>query len=181
MVDLSLGLWLLVQSATGSSSKVREIAGARVPIAERIAADADFQAAVAAKNASGETLDQVQRKDKEWTAGGRPELRRAVTQGPCADRLREMVKEDSFIVEAFLMDARGALVCATRETTDYYQGDEPKWEHTYQEGRRLFVDEPALDPSTGAYAIQLSVLVSAGGAKAGAVTLTLKIPDVATR
>ena len=59
-----------------------------------------------------------------------------------------MVKDDSFVVEAFLMDARGALVCATRETTDYYQGDEPKWEHTYQEGRRVFVDEPALDASS---------------------------------
>jgi hypothetical protein len=181
MVDLSLGLWLLVQSATGSSSKVREIAGARVPLAERIAADADFQAEVAAKNATAETLDQIQRKDKEWAAGGRPELRRAMTQGDCASRLREMVKDDTFIVEAFLMDAQGALVCASRETTDYYQGDEPKWQHTYQEGRRVFVDEPALDPSTGAYAIQLSVLVSTNGVKAGALTLTLKIPDIAAR
>jgi len=180
MVDLSLGLWLLVQSATGSS-KVREIAGARVPLAERIAADAEFQAAVAAKNASGETADQVLRKDKEWTAGGRPELRRAVTEGACADHLREMVKGDSFVVEAFLMDAQGALVCATGETTDYYQGDETKWERTYQEGRRVFVGEPALDASSGTYAIQLSVLVSANGAKAGALTLTLRIPDVASR
>jgi hypothetical protein len=180
MVDLSLGLWLLAQSAAGSA-KVREIAGARVPLAERIASDAAFQAEVAAKNASAETLDQIQRKDKEWTAGGRADLRRAMTQGACADRLREMVKGDSFVVEAFLMDAQGALVCATRETTDYFQGDEPKWEHTYQDGRRVFVDEPALDPSTGTYAIQLSVLVSANGAKAGALTLTLKIPDVAAR
>jgi len=180
MVELALGLWLLVQPPA-ASAKVREIAGARVPLAERIAADAAFQADLTAKNASAETPDQIQRKDREWAAGGRPELRRAMTQGACAERLREMVKEDSFVVEAFLMDARGALVCATGETTDYYQGDEPKWEHTYQEGRRVFVDEPALDPSTGAYAIQLSVLVSTNGAKAGALTLTLKVPDVATR
>jgi hypothetical protein len=178
MVLLSLGLWLLVQSANGSA-KVREIAGARVPLAERIAADEAFQAELAAKNASGETPDQIQRKDKEWLAGGRAELRRAVTEGSCADRLRDMVKDDSFVVEAFLTDARGALVCATRETTDYYQGDEPKWTHTFQEGRRVFVDEPALDASAGTYAIQLSVLVSVNGAKAGALTLTLKVPDVA--
>ena len=180
MDQLSLGLWLLVQSAAGSA-KVREIAGARVALAERIAADAALQAEVAAKNGSAETPDQIQRKDREWIAGGRPELRRQMTQGACADRLREMVKGDSFVVEAFLMDAHGALVCATRETTDYFQGDEPKWERTYDEGRRVFVDEPALDPSTGAYAIQMSVLVSANGAKAGALTLTLKIPDVAAR
>ncbi|MET0552786.1 MAG: PDC sensor domain-containing protein [Vicinamibacteria bacterium] len=177
---LSLGLWLAVQSAAGAA-KVREIAGARVPLAERIAGDASFQAELAAKNASAETLEQIQRKDKEWVAGGRGDLRRAMTQGACADRLREVVKDDPFVVEAFLIDARGALVCATRETTDYYQGDEPKWAHTFEEGRRVFVDEPALDPSTGAYAIQLSVLVSANGAKAGALTLTLKVPDVAVR
>jgi hypothetical protein len=180
MDQLSLGLWLLVQSATGAA-KVREIAGARVALAERIAADDALQAALAAKNASPETADQIQRKDREWIAGARPDLRRAVTQGACAERLRELVKPDSFVVEAFLMDARGALVCATRETSDYYQGDEAKWERTYQEGRRVFVDEPALDASVGVYAIQLSVLVSSGGGRAGALTLTLKVPGAAAR
>jgi hypothetical protein len=180
MDQLSLGLWLLVQSAA-ASAKVREIAAARVALAERIAADASLQAAVTAKNAAVETADQIQRLDREWTAGGRPDLRRAVTQGPCANRLRELVKDDSFVVEAFLMDSRGSLVCATRETSDYFQGDEAKWERTYQAGRRVFVDEPALDASVGMYAIQLSVLVSTGGSKAGALTFTLKVPGAAAR
>jgi hypothetical protein len=180
MDQLSLGLWLLVQSASGAA-KVREIAGARVPLAERIAADAALQAALTAKNATSETADQIQRKDREWISGARPELRRSATQGACADRLREMVKDDTFVVEAFLMDARGALVCATGETSDYYQGDEAKWERTYQEGRRVFVDEPALDASAGVYAIQLSVLVSTGSARAGALTLTLKVPGAVAR
>ena len=99
-----------------------------------------------------------------------------MTQGACADRLRSLVGDDSFVVEAFLTDARGALVCASRETSDYWQGDEPKWQKTYGEGKRLFIDEPAQDTSTGVYAIQLSTLVSNGSAKAGALTLTLRIP-----
>ena len=174
MDQLSLGLWLLVQSAAGAA-KVREIAGARVPLAERSAADDALHAALTAKNASPETADQIQRKDREWIAGARADLRRAVTQGACADRLRALVKDDTFVVEAFLMDARGALVCATRETSDYYQGDEPKWERTYQDGRRVFVDEPALDPSTGVYAVQVSVPIAEGGKRLGAVTFTLKV------
>jgi hypothetical protein len=178
MDQLSLGLWLLVQSAAGAA-KVREIAAARVALADRIAVDPSLQAALADKNASEETVEQIQRKDRDWIAGTRPELRRSVTQGACAERLRELVKEDPFVMEAFLMDGRGGLVCATRETTDYYQGDEAKWERTYQEGRRVFVDEPALDASVGVYAIQLSVLVSASGARAGALTLTLKVPAAA--
>ena len=44
-----------------------------------------------------------------------------MTQGACAERLRALIKEDSFVVEAFLMDAQGALVCASRETSDYWQ------------------------------------------------------------
>jgi hypothetical protein len=176
MVTLAV-LWLL--QAPTAASKVREIAYARAPLAERIAGDAQLVASVSAKNASGETEDDVKRKDREWSS--KAPLRAEATTGECADRLRSLVKEDSFVVEAFLTDQNGALVCASRETTDYWQGDEPKWQKTYGEGKRLFIDEPAQDASTGVYAIQLSTLVSSGGQKAGALTLTLKIPQSALR
>lgn len=169
-------VWLL--QAQGAA-RVREIAYARAPLAERVAADPELVAAVAAKNASGESTEDVQRKDKEWMANPKAPLRAEMTHGACADRLRGLVKEDAFVVEAFLTDANGALVCASRETSDYWQGDEPKWQKTYGEDKRLFIDEPAQDSSTGVYAIQLSTLVSNGGHKAGALTLTLKIPNSA--
>lgn len=171
-------VWLLQGPG---AARVREIAYARVPLAEHIAADAELVAAVAAKNATGETADDVQRKDREWTANPKAPLRAEMTKGACADKLRSLVKEDAFVVEAFLTDAHGALVCASRETSDYWQGDEPKWQKTYGEDKRLFIDEPAQDSSTGLYAIQLSTLVSSGGKKAGALTLTLKIPASAAR
>jgi hypothetical protein len=171
-------VWLL---QSPGAARVREIAYARVPLAERIAADAELVAAVAAKNESGETADDVQRKDREWMASPKAPLRGQVTRGACADRLRSLVKDDSFVVEAFLTDAQGALVCASRETSDYWQGDEPKWQKTFGDDKRLFIDEPAQDTSTGVYAIQLSTLVSNGTRKAGALTLTLKIPGSAVR
>ncbi len=171
--------WLLQPAG---AAKVREIAYARVPLAERISADPQLVAAVTAKNASGETPDDVQRKDKDWMANPKAPLRGEMTRGACADRLRSLVQEDSFVVEAFLTDGQGALVCATRETSDYWQGDEPKWQKTCGEGKRLFVDEPAQDASTGVYAIQLSTLVSsAAQPRAGALTLTFKIPASAVR
>ena len=76
------------------------------------------------------------------------------------------------------MDAQGALVCATVETSDYWQGDEPKWQRV-QAKSPGFVDEPALDPSTGVYAVQLSVPVKDREAKVGALTLTLRLPKPA--
>jgi hypothetical protein len=171
-------LWLL--QAPGAA-RVREIAYARVPLAERMTSDATLQAAVSGKNASGETPEDVQRRDREWIANAKAPLRGEMTKGPCADRLRALVKDDAFVVEAFVTDAQGALVCASRETSDYWQGDEPKWQKTYGEGKRLFIDDPAQDASTGTYAIQLSHLVSNGAQKAGAVTLTLRIPPSALR
>jgi hypothetical protein len=171
-------LWLL---QAGGVAKVREIAYARAPLAERIASDAQLVAAVVAKNGAGETEEEVQRKDREWTSNAKASLRGELTRGACAERLRTLVKEDAFVVEAFLMDAQGALVCASRETSDYWQGDEPKWQKTYAEGKRLYIDEPAQDTSTGIYAIQLNTLVSNGAQKAGALTLTLRIPASAIR
>jgi hypothetical protein len=50
---------------------------------------------------------------------------------------------------------------------------------TYGESKRLFIDEAAQDASTGVYAIQLSTLVSSASQKAGALTLTLRIPPSA--
>jgi hypothetical protein len=56
-------------------------------------------------------------------------------------------------------------------------GDEAKWQKTYRDGVPVFIDPPALDASTGAFAVQLSRRVSdAHGGKVGALTLTLKIP-----
>ena len=73
------------------------------------------------------------------------------------------------------MDERGASVCLSRETSDYWQGDEAKWRKTFVEGRDPFVDEPALDASSATYAVQLSVPVTEGTRRIGAVTLTLKV------
>src|SRR5262245_19413854 len=171
MVTILVVLGLLQPAG---AARVREIAYARAPLAERIAADPQLVAAVVAKNGAGESAEDVQKKDREWSSA--KAARAAVTESACGDRLRGLVKEDAFVVEAFLMDAQGALVCASRETSDYWQGDEPKWQKTYGEGKRVYVDEAAQDVSTGVYAIQLSVLVSNAGQKAGALTLTLKIP-----
>src|SRR6185295_13641410 len=106
-----------------------------------------------------ESPADIRRIDEEWRRNTRYPLRKSVTSGACADRLRKLVQDDKLVVEAFLMDERGGLVCATVQTTDYWQGDEPKWLRTYRDGTQVFVDDPALDPSTGAYAVQLSRLV----------------------
>jgi hypothetical protein len=158
---------------TPAAATVKQAGYARVALAHAIASLAEVRQAVAAKNAERESQQAIERKDREWTAS--PGLRRALTTGPCADRLREMTRDDALVVEAILMDERGANVCLSRETSDYWQGDEPKWRKTCVEGHDPFVDEPAFDASTATYAVQISVPVVEGSRRIGALTLTLKV------
>ena len=161
---------------TAGSRLVKETAYARVALAQSLTRDPAVKDAVTAKNASGETLDEIQRKDTYWITHPRDPLRQAIVQAPCSKKLKDLVKGDAVIVEAFAMDKQGALVCSINETSDYWQGDEAKWQRTYQEGKDPFVDEPAFDASSGTYAIQVSVpMFGTPGQRIGALTLTLKL------
>jgi hypothetical protein len=157
-------------------ARVRQTAYGRMELATGVAHDAGLIDFVQAKNDQKETLADIQKRDARWMAGAEAELKKAVATGPCADRLRALTKVDQFVLEAFLMDNQGALVCATQETSDYWQGDEAKWQKPMKEGLDAFVDEPAYDESTQSYALQLSVPVQRGGARIGALTFTLKVP-----
>jgi hypothetical protein len=162
-------------SSPAAAASVKETAYARVAKAQAIARDAGVRSAVVASNAVVETPEQIQKKDASWIANKHDPLRQVIVQAPCSGHLRDLVKDDTIVVEAFVMNERGTLVCSINETSDYMQGDEAKWQKTYQEGREAFVEEPAFDASTGTYAIQVSVPVSEAGKRIGALTLTLKL------
>ena len=166
----------LAQSGTPAAVQARETAYARMPLVDRIAADPELLKAIVAKNLAIESPADIRRMDDEWRKNPRYALRKSLTTGACADRLRRLVQDDKLVVEAFLMDERGGLVCSTVETSDYWQGDEPKWQRTYRDGAQVFVDEPAMDPSTGTFAVQVSRIVTEGKKKVGALTVTLKVP-----
>jgi hypothetical protein len=155
---------------------VRQTALARIPLARSIAADPALVQAVVAKNATRETLDQIRSKDREWIDNPQYALRRTLTTNACAQRLRELTESDKVVVEAILMDAHGANVCASRETSDYWQGDEPKFQLSFGADKEMLVEEPALDASTSVYSIQLTVIVFDDKVKVGALTLTLRVP-----
>jgi hypothetical protein len=164
---------LLVAQAGGAASQVKLTAQARVPLAQRIARDAAVVKGVHAGNALHEDLAAIKKRDQAWSKDAR--MRQEVLDRPCSARLREIVADDPMVVEAFAMDDQGGLACSTVATSDYWQGDEAKWQKTFQDGLPAFVDEPALDASTNVYAIQLSVPIAEGDKRIGAVTVTLRL------
>ena len=158
-----------------AAARVKETAYARVALAQAVAHDPAIHAAVVASNAVVETPDQIRRRDAFWIANPRDPLRQTIVRAPCSNKVRELVKADVVVVEAFVMNDRGTLVCSINETSDYWQGDEPKWQKTYVDGKDALVEEPAFDVSSGKYAIQVSVPVFEAAKRIGAVTLTLKL------
>ena len=158
-----------------AGARIKETAYGRAARAQAIARDSSIHAAVSASNASVEPPELVLKRDALWTASRRDPLRQAIVQAPCSAKVREMVKDDPLVVEAFVMNDRGTLVCSMAETSDYWQGDESKWQRTFVDGRDPLVEEPAFDASSGNYAIQVSVPIAEAGTRSGAVTLTLKL------
>ena len=167
----------LAQSPRPGEAALKARAARSLPLVRSMAAEAAVVGAVVAQNGRHQSMAAIEKLDKAWiSTRGVTELIRRYMDSPCARALREIAARDPAVVEAFAMDDQGALVCTIAKTTDYWQGDEPKWLKTYQDGREAFVEEPAFDVSTGTYAIQVSVpVVSEAGKRIGAVTLTLKL------
>lgn len=134
-------------------------------------------AAVKAQNAKKTALDAIKQRDAQWTAGKADELVKQATTGTCADHLRQLVATNAAYGETFIMDDKGAVVCATVKTSDYWQGDEAKWERAYNAGKgNVFIDRPRFDESSSSRLAQISVPVMEKDVAIGAITIgvTLK-------
>jgi hypothetical protein len=124
------------------------------------------------KNAQGETMAQIDTKDKAWKAEeGVADYMKPYLEGSCANYLRKIVSMVPYLSEIFVMDNQGALVCETDKTGDYMQGDEAKWQKSYANGNgAIFVDEPEMDEAFGQEIVQISVPVMDGMHAIGAIT-----------
>ena len=130
--------------------------------------------AVRAQNAKNLPLAEIQRMDEQWLAGKAAPLVKQKTTGACADELRKLIGVDGRYSETFVMDDQGALVCASQPTTDFWQGDEPKWTKIFTEGKP-FIDRPRLDDSAHSRLAQISLPIVDGGKTIGVITVGIAI------
>jgi hypothetical protein len=131
--------------------------------------DAAVVAAVKAQNAKKVPLAQIQALDARWASS---EEAKRITTGACADRLRALIASNPAYGETFVMDDQGAVVCASHTTTDYWQGDEAKWQRAFNGGKgALFIDRPKFDDSAAQRLAQISVPVMDKGVAIGAITI----------
>lgn len=133
--------------------------------------------AVKAQNAKSMTLDQIKAMDEKWKAhAGIADYMKAIMETDCAKRLYEIQKTQSFYVEIFVMDNQGANVAMTDKTSDYWQGDEAKFQNSFAGGKgAVFIDEVKYDDSAQAYLVQVSVPVKDGDVVIGAITFGIDV------
>ena len=134
---------------------------------------------------AGYSAEQIDALDKSWRAevgtGAQPTIE-PVLHNPASDYLRTKRDESAGLyTEVFVMDAHGLNVAASDVTSDYWQGDEDKWQQTFAVGpHAVHISEIELDESTQTYQSQVSIAIADPdtGATIGAVTVGVNVEQL---
>ncbi|WP_370321867.1 hypothetical protein [Oricola sp.] len=140
--------------------------------------------AIKAQNAKNASLAQsdIDALDQKWRAGvdgGDMAMIDEVLANPLSDFLRDkQMASNGVITEIFVTDDKGLNVGQSDVTSDYWQGDEAKWQKTYGTGdaAAIFVDEAEKDESTQMLQSQVSMTIAdESGAPIGAITVGINL------
>lgn len=140
--------------------------------------------AVKAQNSKNASLTQadIDKLDKEWRAqidaGSKPLIDSVMKNELSAFLSKKKDESKGLITEMFVMDNKGLNVGQSDITSDYWQGDEAKWQKTFKVGPdAVFVDEIKKDESTQQLQVQVSVSIKdpTTGETIGAITLGLNM------
>ena len=131
------------------------------------------------------TQEQIDQLDLDWRA------QRELDEKPLIDQLLEHPSSEwlrakqaetaNFVTEVFAMDNRGLNVAQSVETSDYWQGDEGKWQQTFGNGSgAMHISEVEFDESTGSYQSQVSMAISDPdtGNLIGAITFGINVQSL---
>ncbi len=166
-------IFVLFSSATAfaekAPQKVVDLANSQLAA---LGTDAEVIKAVKTQNAAGRTLKEIKKIDGNWidimeTGGSTPTLMTALMSNDCANHLKKLMRQHPFITEIFVTDNQGANVCQTGPTSDYWQGDEPKFQEVFNKG--VLVAEPKEGEC------QVSVPVVDGQTHIGTMTIGVTI------
>lgn len=143
--------------------------------------------AVRAQNNAHSDLSQSQidQLDLDWRAqrkaDDKPLINRLLNL-PASEWLRSKQGETAnFVTEVFAMDNHGLNVAQSVETSDYWQGDEAKWQKTFGNGSgAIHISEVEFDDSTGSYQSQVSMPISDPdtGKLIGAITFGINVQSL---
>lgn len=143
---------------------------------------------VGAQNARLQKLpqDQIDALDKQWVAERESDdkpLIAATLSNPLSVYLARLQGRSlGMYAEIFVMDQNGLNVGQSSITGDFWQGDEAKFQKTYEvSGDALFVDEPEWDEDNKIWRGQVSFTLTDEGKSIGAVTMEVNLTELERR
>ncbi|CAI9417746.1 hypothetical protein ANOBCDAF_04057 [Pleomorphomonas sp. T1.2MG-36] len=128
------------------------------------------------KQADIDALDQKWRAEVE--AADKPMIDETLATPLSKFLVEQREKSEGVITELFVTDGKGLNVGQSDPTSDYWQGDEAKWQKSFQGGPgAIFVDDVEKDESTQQLQTQVSATIvdPKTGAAIGAVTVGINV------
>lgn len=182
LVSVTIGIFLAFAATTSYSAekapqKVVDLAQSTL---SKLGTDPVIVRAVKTENTKGKTLEQIKAQDKKWLATpGIADFMKALMDNECGKHLIDIKKKADYYSEIFVTDNQGANVCMSDKTTDYWQGDEPKFTESFRDGKgTLYISDVKFDDSTQSYLVHVSVPVRDTDKTIGVLVIGVDIEKV---
>lgn len=175
---------LLATAAWASDAHVAPVTEFAKSTVKQWASDSTVIAAVKAQNAKHAGLSQadIDNMDKDWRAqtdaSSKPMIDAVMGSALSSYLSQQQEATQGTVTEIFVMDNRGLNVGQSEVTSDYWQGDEAKFQKSYDAGAdAIFVDEVEMDESTQTFQSQVSMSIvdPATGEVIGAITVGVNV------
>lgn len=174
---IAIGGFSIAFAGEPAPAKVKVLAESKL---KAFGSDTVIVAAVKGANAEHRTIDQIKARDAEWQkTAGVVDYMQALMDNTCGKHLHKLQADLPYLAEVFVMDNQGANVAMSDKTSDYWQGDEPKWQESYKGGAgAVHISDVKFDDSAQTYTVQISVPVVDGGKAIGAITFGVDVDKV---
>lgn len=140
------------------------------------------------RNRKNTSLDQakIDALDKQWRAERESTdqpLITAVLSSPLSGYLtRIQANSLGLYSELFVIDAKGLNAGQSAVTSDYWQGDEAKWQKTFAVAPdAVFIDKPEFHKGTGTWRAQINLTLAKDGRAAGSITVEVNLTELERR
>ena len=140
------------------------------------------------KNHEGIQQGEIDKLDAAWKTEAKSDdepLIAEILSSPLSSYLLYMqAKSAGLFTEIFIMDKFGLNVGQSSVTSDYWQGDEAKFQKTFAVGPdAVFIDEPEYDEGTKTWRAQVNLTIVDPATKAaiGAATAEINLTELQRR
>jgi hypothetical protein len=140
------------------------------------------------KRHEGVQQAEIDKLDEAWKSeaksGDQPLIAEILSSPLSSYLLYTQAKSAGLFTEIFIMDKFGLNVGQSSVTSDYWQGDEDKFQKTFQVGPdAVFIDEPEYNDETKTWRVQVNLTIVDPESKAaiGAATAEINLTELQRR